>query len=102
VQKSIKRVFSIPKLQNFKTQVKADAEEAVFRTQLMAKFAEDDRIEQLNEQKRRMKVQVHRREVERLIEVRGFYRFGAGAQARGRAADRGEEMVYRLLTYIIN
>merc|ERR1719421_2151625 len=33
-------------------------EEERFRAQLMAKFAEDDRIEQLNDQKRRMKIQV--------------------------------------------
>jgi Trichohyalin-plectin-homology domain len=32
------------------------AQEAVFRDKMMAKFAEDDRIEQLNAQKRRMKV----------------------------------------------
>ncbi len=31
-------------------------EEEEFRRQLMAKFAEDDRIEQMNQQKRRMKV----------------------------------------------
>merc|ERR1712192_18884 len=49
---------------------KAEAEEAVFREKLMAKFAEDDRIEALNDQKRRMKVQVHKREVERLIQAR--------------------------------
>merc|ERR1711981_379120 len=42
-------------------------EEEKFRVQLMAKFAEDDRIEQLNDQKRRMKIQKHRREVERLL-----------------------------------
>merc|ERR1719465_193603 len=32
-------------------------EEEKFRAQLMAKFAEDDRIEQLNDQKRRRKIQ---------------------------------------------
>ena len=48
-----------------------EAEEAVFRAQLMKKFAEDDRIELLNDQKKRMKCQEHKREVERLIEV--FY-----------------------------
>merc|ERR1712216_534983 len=42
-------------------------EENRFREQLMAKFAEDDRIEQLNEHKRRMKIQTHKREVERLV-----------------------------------
>ena len=36
----------------------------------MAKFAEDDRIEQMNAQKRRMKQLEHRRAVEKLIEER--------------------------------
>lgn len=36
----------------------------------MAKFAEDDRIEQLSAQRRRMKQIEHRRAVERLIEER--------------------------------
>jgi len=33
----------------------------------MAKFAADDRVEQMNDQKRRLKVQTHKREVERLL-----------------------------------
>jgi len=37
---------------------------------MMAKYAEDDRIEQLSAQKRRMKQLEHRRAVERLIEER--------------------------------
>ena len=37
---------------------------------MMAKFAEDDRIEQMNAQKRRMKQLEHRRAVEKLIEER--------------------------------
>ena len=37
---------------------------------MMAKFAEDDRIEQLSAQRRRMKQIEHRRAVERLIEER--------------------------------
>ena len=37
---------------------------------MMAKFAEDDRIEQLTAQRRRMKQIEHRRAVERLIEER--------------------------------
>jgi|EP01046_Picozoa_sp_COSAG06_P003690 hypothetical protein len=45
-------------------------EEETFREQMLAKFAEDDRIEQMNAQKRRMKQADHRREVERLIEAR--------------------------------
>ncbi len=34
----------------------ARAEEEVYRQRMMAKFAEDDRLEQLNAQKRRLKV----------------------------------------------
>ncbi|XP_010074952.1 PREDICTED: meiosis-specific nuclear structural protein 1, partial [Pterocles gutturalis] len=45
-------------------------EEEAFRQQMLAKFAEDDRIEQLNAQKRRMKQLEHRRAVEKLIEDR--------------------------------
>ena len=54
-------------------QARAEAleeEEKKFREQMLAKFAEDDRIEQMNAQKRRMKQADHRREVERLIEAR--------------------------------
>lgn len=45
-------------------------EEEAFRQALLAKFAEDDRIEQMNAQKRRMKQLEHRKEVEKLIEER--------------------------------
>jgi hypothetical protein len=38
-----------------------------FRTKMMEKFGEDDRIEQMNAQKRRMKEQEHKREVRRGI-----------------------------------
>lgn len=45
-------------------------EEDTFRKQMLAKFAEDDRIEQMNAQKRRMKQLEHRRAVEKLLEDR--------------------------------
>lgn len=45
-------------------------EEDHFRTMMMAKFAEDDRIDQMNAQRRRMKQLEHKREVEKLIEDR--------------------------------
>ena len=38
--------------------------------QMLAKFAEDDRIEQMNAQKRRMKQLEHKRSVQALIEER--------------------------------
>ena len=37
---------------------------------MLAKFAEDDRIEQMNAQKRRMKQAEHKRAVEKLLEER--------------------------------
>ena len=46
------------------------AEEEEYRRQLMAKFAEDDHIELMNAQKRRMKQLEHRRAVKKLIEER--------------------------------
>lgn len=45
-------------------------EEERLRTALLAKFAEDDRLEQLNEHRRRMKVEAHKREAQRLIDLR--------------------------------
>lgn len=45
-------------------------EEVAFRQIMMAKFAEDDRIEQMNAQKRRMKQLEHKRAVEKLLEDR--------------------------------
>ncbi len=45
-------------------------EEEAFRKIMMAKFAEDDRIEQMNAQKRRMKQLEHKRAVEEMIEDR--------------------------------
>ena len=40
--------------------------EEAFTTKLMQKFAEDERLEQMNDQKRRMREQEHKREIERL------------------------------------
>ncbi|XP_074522253.1 meiosis-specific nuclear structural protein 1-like isoform X1 [Halichoeres trimaculatus] len=45
-------------------------EEEAFRKMMMAKFAEDDRIEQMNNRKQRMKQLEHKREVEKQIEDR--------------------------------
>lgn len=50
-------------------QAEKDDEEA-FRLTMLAKFAEDDRIEQMNARKRRMKQQEHKHAVEKLIEER--------------------------------
>ena len=45
-------------------------EEEAFRQKMMAKYAEDDRIEQMNAQRRRMKQLEHKRAVQQLIEER--------------------------------
>ena len=37
---------------------------------MLEKFAEEDRVEQMNAQRRRMKMQEHKREVERLAAVK--------------------------------
>merc|ERR1719281_1556179 len=60
-------------------------EEAKIRDTLLAKFAEDDRLEQMNEHKRRMKVEAHKREANRLIELR------REAFEAARQAERDEE-----------
>lgn len=48
----------------------AHAEEDKIRETLLTKFAEDERIQQMNDQKRRLKVQEHKREAQRLIDLR--------------------------------
>ena len=46
-----------------------------FKLKLMQKFAEDERLEQMNAQKRRMREQEHKREIERLwLEKLAIYR----------------------------
>ena len=37
------------------------------RQKLLARFAEEDRIEQMNAQRRRLKVEEHKREIARII-----------------------------------
>jgi len=39
-----------------------------FKVKLMEKFAEDERLEQMNAQRRRMREQEHKRQVEKLWE----------------------------------
>jgi len=55
-------------------------EEMLFRKHLLEKFAEDDRIEQMNAQRRRMKMEEHKREVQRLWEEKQA-RFNAQREA---------------------
>merc|ERR1712178_468223 len=67
-------------------------EEERIRQVLLAKFAEDDRIEQLHEHKRRMKVEAHKREAARLVELRReAYEAARDAQRQEEESLRGEE-----------
>jgi len=56
--------------QQEKKKTLAQDEEDKIRTALLEKFAEDDRIEQMNEHKRSMKIEAHKREAQRLIDLR--------------------------------
>mmetsp|Transcript_9882 Transcript_9882/g.20974 ORF Transcript_9882/g.20974 Transcript_9882/m.20974 type:complete len:480 (-) Transcript_9882:195-1634(-) len=68
-------------------------EEEEIRATLMKKFAEDDRIEQMAEHKRRMKVEQHKREAERLVQVRReMYEEARQKERDGEAALREQEM----------
>ncbi|KAI8925681.1 tumor suppressor, Mitostatin-domain-containing protein [Entophlyctis helioformis] len=49
---------------------KERSEEEEFRQKMMRKFAEDDKLEQLNQQKRRMRQIEHKRAVDALVEER--------------------------------
>ena len=57
---------------DFKLMQKAEekAMEEVFRRKMLEQFAEDERLEQMNQQKSRMKRMEHQREVERLWNIK--------------------------------
>ena len=71
----------------FKAQRKEQeiAEEEEFRRRMLEKFAEDDRVEQMNAQRRRMKMAEHKREVERLAAVKHAM-YAAGSSQTNHAA----------------
>lgn len=50
--------------------LQARQEEEKIRAEALRKFAEDDRLEQMSEHKRRMKHEQHKREAERLVQLR--------------------------------
>ena len=57
---------------DFKLRQKAEekAMEEIFRRKMLDQFAEDERLEQMNQQKQRMKKLEHQKEVERLWNVK--------------------------------
>jgi len=72
--------------------LRARDEEDRIRAELMRKFAEDDRLEQLAEHKRRMKTEQHKREAERLVELRReMYEMARQSERDAQEAAREDE-----------
>merc|ERR1719197_929613 len=76
MERAVQQRLDIALANEYQRQLKAikrdeeKKEEDAFRAAMLDKFAEDDRLDQLNAQKRRMKQLEHRREIERLLELR--------------------------------
>ena len=76
MERAVRQRLDIALANEYQRQLKAirreeeKQEEEQFRTAMLDKFAEDDRLDQMNAQKRRMKQLDHRREIERLLELR--------------------------------
>ncbi|GBF95429.1 hypothetical protein Rsub_08391 [Raphidocelis subcapitata] len=67
-------------------------EEEAFRAAAMARFAEDDRVEQMNALRRRLRVQEHKRAVDAMVaERRAMFEAARAAEAEEEAAKRAEE-----------
>lgn len=63
-----------------------------FKRKLMEKFAEDERLEQMNAQRRRMREQEHRREVERLWQEKlAVYQMQRDLEIQEIASKKAEE-----------
>lgn len=63
-----------------------------FKQKLLIKFAEDERLEQMNQQKRRMREQEHKREIERLWQEKlAIYRAQRELEIEERARKQAEE-----------
>ena len=63
-----------------------------FKQKLMEKFAEDERLEQMNAQRRRMKELEHKREIERLWQERlAVYKAQRELELQERAAKKAQE-----------
>jgi len=69
-QEEMKRAHSYQMKMKEERAERMRSEDNDMRDSLMKKFAEDDRLEQMNEHKRRMKVEAHKREADRLVAVR--------------------------------
>lgn len=66
--------------------------ETEFKRKLMEKFAEDERLEQMNAQRRRMRELEHKREIERLWQEKlSVYKAQREMELEEVAAKRAEE-----------
>lgn len=67
-------------------------EEEAFRAFMLAKFADDDRVEQMNAQRRRMRMLEHKKEVERLAAIkRAMFEEQQMREAAAEAEERARE-----------
>mmetsp|Transcript_6761 Transcript_6761/g.17543 ORF Transcript_6761/g.17543 Transcript_6761/m.17543 type:complete len:479 (-) Transcript_6761:637-2073(-) len=76
IERAVQQRMDIALANEYQRQLKAirreeeKQEEEQFRQAMLDKFAEDDRLDQMNAQRRRMKQLEHRKEIERLLELR--------------------------------
>merc|ERR1719197_673511 len=76
MERAVQQRLDIALANEYQRQLKAikrdeeKKEEDAFRAAMLDKFAEDDRLDQMNAQKRRQKQLDHRKEIERLLEER--------------------------------
>merc|ERR1719440_1021667 len=66
----MKRAYKTQKAEQERKRDEMRAEDDRLRDILLKKFAEDERVEQMNDQKRRLRVEAHKREAQRLIDLR--------------------------------
>lgn len=66
----MKAAYTMQMEQRRRRQEEVQQDEDRIRDTLMKKFAEDERLEQMNDQRRRMRVETHKREAERLVNLR--------------------------------
>merc|ERR1712137_40197 len=85
IRDNIKKIYVEQMTEKARQAEKARQEEEEFRKNLLEKFAREDHIELISEQKRRMKIEEHKREAQRLIEVR------RAIDAQQRAEERAKE-----------
>lgn len=69
-REDMKAAYTAQMEQRRRKEAENKQEEDSLRDILLSKFAEDERIQQMNDQKRRMRIEEHKREAERLVDLR--------------------------------